>query len=280
MQLRDMGTRTTNVLSLPLDKITIDPEFNVRVDYGDIPELAKQISENGQHEPGRVRLSDDGTCAVLVEGHRRFKAIQYANEKLNAGIDGFLCLPETKGTNEETRIVGMFMSNSGKPLTLLEQAEAVRRLQNKAWDIARIAKTIGKSSAFINQLLTLQGASTNLREAVGKNIISPTAALKLAAQPVAKQKSVLEKVQSTITAATTTTPKGNVSKKKAVKVKDIEAEVRGTPTSISSKKIRDLLKEIDTLIGEGKRKAQWEAVKYGLQLALGKEKLDPSVLIK
>jgi ParB/RepB/Spo0J family partition protein len=274
MQLRDMGTRTTSVIRLPIDKVTIDPEFNVRTDYGDVEELARSIAENGQLDPGRVRLSDDGSTAVLVEGHRRFRAIEIANTKYGAGIEAFLCLPEEKGTNEETRIVGMFVRNSGKPLTLLEQAEAVRRLQIKQWEIGRISKTLGKSNAFINQLLALQGASANLRTAVNNNLISPTAALKLAGQPVAKQKAILEKVETTISSVT------KASKKKAVKVQDVEAAVRGTPTVVSTKKIRDMLNEIDALIKEGKRTAQWEAVRYGLELALGNAKLDPAHLIK
>jgi ParB-like chromosome segregation protein Spo0J len=279
-QLRELGQRGASIIRMPLNQINVitdpnDPNFNLRTDYGDIDELARQIVESGQQEPGKVRLSDDGKCAVLVEGHRRLKAIQIANEKLNAGIDVFLCLPEDKGTNAETRIVEMFVRNSsGKPYTILEQAEAIRRLQNKQWDVSKIAKSICKTGAYVNQLLCLQGSSSKLRDAVRKNTISSSAALKLAAAPITKQEDVLGKVQEAISPAKT--PKGKISKKKPIKVKDVERELKGVTATVSTRKIRDTITEVNKLIEGGKKASQWKAVKYGLELALGKAKLDPS----
>lgn len=269
MRVRDLGARAADMYRLPLKAITIDPKFNVRQEMGDMDELARQLAEVGQRVYGKVRLSDDGKSAVLIDGHRRLKAIQIANEKYGAKIETFLCIAEEKGANEESRIVDMFMFGTGKPLTLLEQAESIKRLQGYGWDTAKISKALGRTTAYISQLLTLNGSSHALREAVKKNVISPTAAIKLASSPVSKQEAILEKVQATLSPDT-------AAKKRAVKVKDVEKALKGIPASISSKKIRDIEKEVETLIRAGKQTTLWKAVRYGLQLALGRIDLDPS----
>jgi len=269
MRVRDLGARAADMYRLPLSVVTVDPTFNKRTDYGDMDELARQIAAVGQRVYGKVRLSDDGQSAVLIDGHRRLKAIQIANEKYGAKIETFLCMAEEKGANEESRIVDMFMFGTGKPLTLLEQAEAIKCLQGYGWDIAKIAKTLGKTAPYISQLLTLNGSSHALREAVKKNTISPTAAIKLATTPVSKQEAILDKIQATLSPDTTHT------KKRTVKVKDVEKELKGIPASISSKKIRDIEKEVESLIKAGKQTPLWKAVRYGLQLAMGKVDLDP-----
>ena len=274
MSVRELGTRAACLIRVALDKITIDPGHNVRQDMGDLDEFAKQIAQNGQCVPGKVRPSEDGKSAILVDGHRRYKAILLANEKHGAKIETFLCTTEEKGANEETRTVDMFMYNTGKPLTLLEQAEVVVRLQKYGWSITKIAKSLGKSVTYIGSLLTLNSSTHTLREAVRKGTVSPTAALMLATATTEKQESVLETVR---TATAPTTPKsGKVSKAKALKIKDVEKALKGLPAMISSKKIRDIEKAVEALIKAGKCVGTWKDVRYGLQLAMGKETLDPS----
>ena len=175
--LRDLGKRGTDVLNIPLKNLIVEtdptkPGYNIRKDYGDIDDLARQIAARGQLTPMRVRLSDDRTKAVIVSGHRRRLAIEMANNKYGTKIETVKCLPEEQGTNEETRIVDMLMDGTGKELTALEQAEAVRRLQGFNWPIGKIAKSIGRSTDKVKQLLDLNGASHKLRTAVEKGLIS------------------------------------------------------------------------------------------------------------
>lgn len=274
MAVRDLGTRAANLIRVALDKIMIDPGYNVRQDMGDLDELARQIAQNGQCVPGKVRPSEDGKSAILIDGHRRYKAILLANEKHGAKIEMFLCTTEEKGANEESRIVDMFMYGTGKPLTLLEQVEVVTRLQKYGWSITKISKSIGKTTIYINSLLTLNGSTHSLREAVRKGTVSPTAALMLATATTEKQESVLETVR---TATQPTTPKsGKVSKARALKVKDVEKALKGVPAMISSKKIRDIEKQVEALIKLGKCVGTWKDVRYGLELAMGKKDLDPN----
>lgn len=257
--LKKIATSRGTIYNLPYDVLEVQKGLNIREDYGDVDELARQIAENGQKIPCKVHVSDDGTKAVIVDGHRRYKAIDIANKKYGASINTVSCINEERGANEETRIVDMFMMGSGKPLTLLEQAEAVKRLLGYNWKPVDIAKKIGKSQTCVSQLLTLLEASHELRVAVKEGAISTTAAIKLAAAPKTKQKNVLERV-NTLT---------NINGVSKVKVKDVEKATKGAPSTISSKKIKTILTNVDTKIKTNENSHHWEDVKFGLQLALG-----------
>lgn len=282
MNLRDLGDRGASVLNIPLKNLIVEtdstkPGFNIRTDYGDIDSLAREIAARGQLTPMRIRLSDDHTKAVIISGHRRRRAIDLANEKYGAKIDTVKCLPEEKGTNEETRIVDMFMDGTGKELTALEQAEAVRRLQAFNWNLNKIAKAIGRSTTKVKQLLDLNGASNQLRTAVEKGLISTSAALELASAPKEKQDEVLKNLGSAIFTAAKT-PKGRVSTKKAVSVKDVQKAVRGVVPTVSTTPIRENMTRVDAIIKSGKNPVFYRGVRYGLELAMTGKNVSDKIL--
>ncbi len=62
------------------ENILIDPELNGRHEDTSVEDLASDIETNGQDEPVVVRKNDDG-MAVLVFGHRRWRAICLLNER-------------------------------------------------------------------------------------------------------------------------------------------------------------------------------------------------------
>lgn len=262
--LKDIATSRGTVYKVPYSKLIIDKDFNVRDDFGDIDELAKLIAENGQKTPMQVRLSDDGKNVIIVDGHRRYEAIEIANKKYGAKISDVSCINEERGANEESRIVDMFVYGSGKPLTLLEQAKVIKKLMDYNWKATDIAKKIGKTQAYVSQLLNLQGASHVLREAVKKGIVSPTAAIKLSTVPISQQKSVLAKVSALGL-------DGNGKTK--VKVKDVEKATKGMPSTVSTKKIKVILSSVNDRIKQKDTEKNWNDVKYGLELALGTKKL-------
>jgi len=262
--IQDIATSRGTVYKVPFGKLAVEDGFNVREDYGDVEELARQIAENGQKTPMIVRLSDDASKVVIIDGHRRHQAIELANKKYDASIKEVACINEERGANEESRIVDMFVLGSGKPLTLLEQAEAVKRLLDYQWKPAQVAKKIGKTQSFISQLLNLQGATHELREAVRKGTISPTAAIKLSAAPADQQKEILKQVHALGLNG------GAIQK---IKVKDVEKATKGVPSTVSSKKIKTLISEVKVKIKEEDDSRNWEDVQYGLQLAIGLRKM-------
>jgi ParB/RepB/Spo0J family partition protein len=269
---------------IPLEELKIQEGFNVREDYGDIDELAKSLVENGQLEPLTIRSGEDGSI-IIVNGHRRIKAFVLAKEKYGSEIKSAWCIPENKGANEETRIIDLFIRNNGKPLTIIEQASVIKRLVDYNWTITDISKKIGKSRVYVGNVLSLHSAPKEVRDVVKEGIISPTAGVKLAQAPKAKQTSVLQKIQELYNdpvgenKTDTDTPK----KKKKVSAAVIEKEVKGETSMISSRSIKDIIKKINDIISELKSdslegdsiKDLWKAVQYGLELALGKKDLDP-----
>jgi ParB/RepB/Spo0J family partition protein len=248
MDIKTQATSRGNLYSFPVGKIEIDPKFNVRLDYGDIAGLAKDIAENGLHQPLIVR-SEDGHI-LLVDGHRRLRAILHAIKTLNAPIESVKCILENKGSNEETRLVAMFGTGVNvKPLTPTEQAKVVKRLVDLNWDVKKIATQFGKTEAFVTQLLELSGASVEIRQAVEKKMITKTAAMKAMKLSSKKCHKLLGKAVGKI------------------KVKDVEKAAEGSASLITAASIRNQIIEVDKLMP--KDKVYWKAVKFGLECALG-----------
>lgn len=254
--IKDLMSGRSDQYRIPLDNITIDPKFNVREDYGDINELAKNIAENGQNIAGIIRYEDGK--AILVDGHRRFKAINLANKKYKADIPNFKCVKEERGANEESRIICMLSTSLGKPLTPLEQAAAIKRLIDYGYKQTEIAKKLGKTVPAVSALLALNSASHELRTAVKEKKISSSAAKVLAKTSSSKQKDVLKKHKD----------------KKTIKVTDVEKDVNGTPSMISSKSIKEKIKIVEEKIKSDKNQGEyWATVIYGMEVALGIRKL-------
>lgn len=269
--IHGIAEKRTNLYHVNIENIVIDENFNVREDYGDMDELSLNISQNGQKLPGIVRLSDCGKKVILVDGHRRFKAIQLANKQHGAEIKTFKCTMEGRGSNEESRIVDMLTTSLGKPLSPLEQAKAIKRLVDFNWTISDIAKSMGKSVPAVNKLLDLNSASRELRSAVQKKEISTTAASELARQSAAVQKKVLSKSKK----KTNETEKEK-GKKKKLTVSDIHKETKGKLYMVSTKKIQETLTTVENLKETLPKKdhTRIEGVIIGLKLALEQTTID------
>lgn len=268
--IRELAVSRKEVLCFAPDQFEIDPEFNVREDYGDLDELAKSIAENGYNPAFPTRGYAKNGKIVLVDGYRRLKAInEYLNKYTTTPLKAIPCIVEEKGVNEEERVLTMFQAGTGKELTPLEQAACIKKLQGYGWSIPDIAKKLAKTQIKVHQLLDLNGASKALRDAIRNQIVSTTAALKIAKAPLPKQEALMERLAILMNPTPTST-------KKKVKVRDVEKAVKGTPANVSGKKIVDAIKETETLIKKGDDISHWKAVRYGLRIALGEETVDHS----
>jgi len=251
-----VGRRDTNLI--PVDKITVDPSFNVRTEYGDIEGLAADIAENGLHQPLKVWVSSGSV--ILVDGHRRLRAIQYAREHLKAPIDAVYCLTENTGSNEETRLLEMFSTGTHtKPLTPMEQAKVFKRLIDLNWSVPKIAKQTGFGEPKVRSLLDLNGASSELRQAVVEEKISPSAAASLAKCSPEEQQRVL-----------------SGAKGSKVRVADVQRARTGKVYTMSTVKLQQYLDRTKEAVR--KRKAEKRPVDFvlgmqaGLAVAMGKRK--------
>lgn len=173
-------TKKTDILLVDPRNIIIVDGFNVRTDMGDIEAMANSILELGLQVPlmgKKVRGEDK---FELVDGHRRFKAIQFLLAK---GHD----VPYVKLTpftgNEEDRVLAMVTTGTGqKPLTELEQAEAIKRLINFHYKPEEIGRKIGKSVPHIYNMILLANATKKIKEIVERGEISGTTVVHIVRQ--------------------------------------------------------------------------------------------------
>lgn len=142
----------------------------------------------GQRNPLRGYLSDDGEYFEFIDGERRKRAAEY----INANTDKF---PGQKQIIElkcelEEKIGGKKISGTElifrqlsygtntEPLSPFDQAAAVKELVDSGVKVAEIATRMGRSDQHVRNLLKMVQVDPDIKEAVSKGAISATAALK------------------------------------------------------------------------------------------------------
>ncbi len=178
--------RKTAVLWVSPSTLTIEEGFNVREDYGDIASLAESIAENGIKVPLRVVEEKGSDLRVVIDGHRRFKAIQ---KLLSEGVENLfvpIMLESASGSSKEARTLSMITLNEGKPLTLLEEAEVYKRLENFGWTSEEIAQKVGKSATHIKNCFIVVSASKTLKKLITTGKVSASTVI----ETIKKEKSV------------------------------------------------------------------------------------------
>lgn len=175
--IRANSFNSEQIVKISLDKITIREGFNVRQDYGDIKSLAASLSQNGQSLPGRVDVLANGDF-VLTDGHRRYRALQSLAEETSEEMFFMAVVNKTK-TTEEERILQMFTTQDNKPLAPVEVAELIQRLVNFGHDKKSIAKKIGRSIGYIDNMLTFATEAPAIKAHVTNGKMKVTTALAL-----------------------------------------------------------------------------------------------------
>jgi len=156
MSLKEMLASKGDFYYIPIDNIKED--IVVRADMGDIESLARNIAQSGLEYPLLVRLSEKKHHVLIVDGVRRFRAINLINEKNMAptgNIYDVMCSLENKGTDEATRYLKLLATSGySKPLTADESSDIVYKLVHK-YNLAvdEIAVRLGQPVYAVQQLL-------------------------------------------------------------------------------------------------------------------------------
>lgn len=139
---------------VPLDKLKLQDDFNQRLDYGNIAELAEQIrnSDEGVKTPLRG-FKKDGMF-VITDGHRRFKAVQYLKNKYGIEIE-VPFLKEKKGYTDTERFFDQILLNEGKEFSQIEKGRVVKKLQDYGLELGEISARLGVSATAISNWLKL-----------------------------------------------------------------------------------------------------------------------------
>lgn len=161
----------------PID-VNVVEDFNPRKDFGDIKELAADIKANGLMQPLIVRDSEEGPGFDLVDGERRYRAIQMLMEQ-DAWTDLIPC--RIMDIDDVTALAATISTGTGAlPLNDLEQADVCGRLKAKGLSQKDIASTFGKSQPWVSQRFKLLNAIPAAIEAYNKGKINGTALLEVA----------------------------------------------------------------------------------------------------
>ena len=180
MRLKDISLSTLDMFRMDPMRIETVEGFNVR---GETPALAahllwlkESIRQNGVQTPLTIRL--EGEKVLLVDGHTRLRAVK---ELISEGVEfptGVPCVPEGRNTTHEARTLRLLTANNGLPLSALEKAEVFHRLMTMGLSVAMIATQSGYTTKQVQNLLTLEDAPDEVREAVRDGQVSATEAIK------------------------------------------------------------------------------------------------------
>ena len=149
--------------------IVNDEKKNPRIEYGDIEELMLSIVENGIRNPLKG-YEKDGKI-ILKDGHRRMRAVNLALER-GKKIERVPVIVEKRAMNDEERTLEYIIYNDGKPLTMMEQAEVIRRLMNFGWKVTDVVKKTGKARGYIENLILLNQSPMKVQHYIQEGKIS------------------------------------------------------------------------------------------------------------
>src|SRR4051812_10463470 len=137
------------IREIPINKIG-PSKTNPRTwfDEGKLNELARSIKRSGVVQPLLVRRLADGSFE-LIAGERRLRASQ------RAGLATAPCVVRELSESEllEVQIVENAQREDVNPM---DEARALKRLRDQlAYDVVEIAERIGKSEAYVYNMLKL-----------------------------------------------------------------------------------------------------------------------------
>jgi ParB family chromosome partitioning protein len=161
--------------------ISVDESFNIREDYGDIEELAESILQNGVKTPLRGSKVGENEYK-LTDGFRRMRAIKLLLEKDPDAVKAVQFILEPKTYTDEQRFFDMFITNSGKNLTPLEEGKLFQRLLDLGYKRNEISSRIGKTEAHISNMLGLNTVPKTVKNLINNGTIKATEVNKLRRQ--------------------------------------------------------------------------------------------------
>lgn len=183
---------TTKLYRVPVDKIKPIPGFNVRVESPDYiahrDMIRASIAANGydQTKPlaGYVAKEEGENVIYVTDGHTRLAAVQEFNaDPDTAEKDEIAALPvmvHPKEVSLTDLTVALHTANSGRPLTPFELGVVVKRLlAEEDAKKSDIAKRLGVTSRYLDDVLLLANADAKVKQHVASGNVSSTMAIQL-----------------------------------------------------------------------------------------------------
>lgn len=204
--------------------------FRTSTNYGDMDELKESIKQSGVVTPIEVKRApkgaEHGKEFELVFGFRRIKACL---ELISQGVDLPYVPAIHSSGNDEDRLFRLFASDTSQVhLNVIEQAEAVRQLIEKGYDAKEIQGRIGKSLAYVYNLISLSKLGKKVKDQIATGDISTNAVLAIMREETDTEK-VGKRIAETIKNAQKHSNSGTVKKATAADVKTVKPSTLKNP---------------------------------------------------
>ena len=180
MRLKDVALSTGDLFRMDPSQLSIMEGFNVRAPRPELEAhvewLKASIREHGVQEPLTVRTQ--GEQVLVVNGHNRLRAVQ---ELMAEGVEfprGIPCVAEGAAVTDQVRTIRLLTGNGGLPLTALEKGVVFKRLVAMGVPMATIATQAGYTIKQVHNLLTLEEAPEEGKDAVREGTVYATEAIK------------------------------------------------------------------------------------------------------
>lgn len=133
---------------IPLNQIKAKDNYRKTFNDASLKELAQSIKENGVIEPIIVRQNGKGF--VLIAGERRFRA------SLEAGLATIPAVIRDTDDESESLKIQIIENVQREGVPFMEEAYGIQKLRDDhELDVAEISKMVGKSDAWVYQMLQL-----------------------------------------------------------------------------------------------------------------------------
>ncbi len=182
------ATKSNTYFLVDPTELNVMQDFNVRIRGtaewdNQVQALMQSIRANGYLADKPISVvvdkDDEGKSLLWVlDGHTRLEAVLKLMSE-DFPIEKVPVVVKPASTNAEDMLVQLVTSNTGTPLTPMEKAIVVKRLQTYGWDDKKIGERIGLTEKYVGDLAVLIGAPQPIRSAVIKGTVSAKTAVDL-----------------------------------------------------------------------------------------------------
>lgn len=193
--------KAADVLKVPLSRIQVATGFNPRdltkpETQDKIRAIADSYKAGRFVDPIKVRMTDSLDHLLIVDGECRYRAALIADKELkqggSPGIAALTVVP-FKG-NDVDQLVHAVTANEGERLTTLELADVVKRFINLNYSRPDIAKLLGKSLSWVDQLFFMSGMDKAVKDMVVAGAVAPDVAMEVAKKSGSKAPAKLKEM--------------------------------------------------------------------------------------
>lgn len=183
--MKAVGASSSDLWKVKPSEIKFMDGFNLRQHNAEYEQhiewLTSSIMENGYYQDkpiaGYVATDDvNGQVIFCTDGHSRVTAALRAISR-GAPIETVPMVIKPKGTTMEDLTFALFTSNEGRPFSPFEKGLAIKRLIDMGVPDATIAKRLGITVPYVNDLLTAVGAPKAVREMISSGAVSAATAV-------------------------------------------------------------------------------------------------------